>query len=55
MSEHNKHKTTEKTDKPNVRDLTTHKDVKGGGGLKPASPGTGGTQTQPVPNPGSGS
>ena len=54
MSEEKQHKSSEKTDKPNVRDLPTHKDVKGGG-LKPASPGTGGTTVQPVPTPGQGS
>lgn len=48
MSEQKKDKPAEKTDKPHVRDLETHKDVKGGG-FKPASPGPGGNQTQPVP------
>jgi hypothetical protein len=49
MSEQKKHKDAEKTDKSHVRDLPTHKEVKGGGNFKPASPGTGGNKIQPVP------
>jgi hypothetical protein len=50
MSEHEKDQHDETKNKPNVRDLETKKDVKGGGGLKPASPGQGGSSTQPVPH-----
>ena len=53
MSEHKKEKTNDKTAKPHVRDLGAHKDVKGGGNLKPQSPPPGGSQTQPVPPSGS--
>jgi len=49
MSEQKKHKDAEKTDKSHVRDLPTHKEVKGGGTFKPVSPGPGGNQIQPVP------
>ena len=35
--------------KPNVKDLETKKDVKGGGGQKQQSGGTGNTNITPVP------
>jgi hypothetical protein len=53
MSEDKKDHTDDKTTKPNVRDLEAKKDVKGGGTFKPASPGQGGSSTQPVPGQGS--
>ena len=34
-----------------VHDLNPHKEVKGGGGPKSQSGGTGGITTQPIPNP----
>ena len=52
MAEEEKTDKSTETDNP-VPDLEPKKDVKGGGGPKPVSPGTGGTTTQPVPNPGS--
>jgi hypothetical protein len=52
MSEDKKQHTDDKTHKPEVRDLETKKDVKGGGQFKPASPGQGGSSTQPVPDQG---
>lgn len=50
MSEDNKdHKDKPE---PEIHDLDPKKDPKGGGGFKPASPGTGGTTTQPSPGSG---
>lgn len=49
MSEEDNKQTTDETDKTHVKDLEPEKDPKGGGGLKPQSPGTGGTQIQPIP------
>jgi hypothetical protein len=34
-----------------IQDLDAESDVKGGGGTKPQSGGTGGVTTQPVPKP----
>jgi hypothetical protein len=48
MSEHDK----DKTEKPELQDLETNRDPKGGGGVKPVSGGGGSKPTpQPIPTP----
>lgn len=39
----------EKKEETEIQDLDAERDVKGGGGTKPQSGGTGGVTTQPVP------
>jgi hypothetical protein len=39
----------QKKEETQIEDLDTDRDVKGGGGTKPQSGGTGGVTTQPVP------